>query len=214
MNKNEEFSSSSGLEKKQAEFVPIEKRKKKMLPPPPPPPPPLPGTAALHLSIINTNDVDSKKCVNCTICEDRRIPGQKVNNLYRSLQKGHSNRRSNNPSESSEETVMSRCLFRRHRRKLVLLLIGGLCFAAGIVVPLIFRHFSSGSSSSQTSSRLRPLPSFVGGRLRKADYGGLRDSSDVLKDLFISVKTTKKYHHPRLVILLETWVSLAKSQVG
>ena len=34
----------------------------------------------------------------------------------------------------------------------------------------------------------------------------------VLSDLFISVKTTKKYHHPRLVILLETWVTLVKSQ--
>ena len=35
----------------------------------------------------------------------------------------------------------------------------------------------------------------------------------VLKDLFISVKTTRRFHHPRLVIILETWASLVKSQV-
>ena len=35
-----------------------------------------------------------------------------------------------------------------------------------------------------------------------------------LDDVFISVKTTKKYHYPRLIIQLETWVSLVKSQVS
>ena len=35
-----------------------------------------------------------------------------------------------------------------------------------------------------------------------------------LDDVFISVKTTKKYHYPRVIIQLETWVSLVKSQVS
>ena len=34
-----------------------------------------------------------------------------------------------------------------------------------------------------------------------------------LQDVFISVKTTKKYHYPRLIIQLETWASLVRSQV-
>ena len=34
-----------------------------------------------------------------------------------------------------------------------------------------------------------------------------------LDNVFISVKTTKKYHYPRLIIQLETWVSLARAQV-
>ena len=31
--------------------------------------------------------------------------------------------------------------------------------------------------------------------------------------LFVSVKTTQRYHYPRLVILLETWAALLKNQV-
>lgn len=35
-----------------------------------------------------------------------------------------------------------------------------------------------------------------------------------LKDVFIAVKTTRKYHKSRLELLLQTWVSKAKEQVG
>lgn len=34
-----------------------------------------------------------------------------------------------------------------------------------------------------------------------------------LKDIFIAVKTTKKYHRTRLELLIETWISEAKEQV-
>lgn len=34
-----------------------------------------------------------------------------------------------------------------------------------------------------------------------------------LKDIFIAVKTTKKYHRTRLELLIETWISKAKEQV-
>lgn len=34
-----------------------------------------------------------------------------------------------------------------------------------------------------------------------------------LKDIFIAVKTTKKYHRSRLKLLIETWISEAKEQV-
>lgn len=35
-----------------------------------------------------------------------------------------------------------------------------------------------------------------------------------LKDIFIAVKTTRKYHKTRLQLLFQTWVSEAKEQVG
>lgn len=35
-----------------------------------------------------------------------------------------------------------------------------------------------------------------------------------LKDIFIAVKTTRKYHKSRLELLFQTWVSRAKEQVG
>lgn len=35
-----------------------------------------------------------------------------------------------------------------------------------------------------------------------------------LKDLFIAVKTTRKYHKTRLNLLFQTWISQAKGQVS
>lgn len=35
-----------------------------------------------------------------------------------------------------------------------------------------------------------------------------------LKDIFIAVKTTRKYHKSRLELLFQTWVSKAREQVG
>jgi len=37
-------------------------------------------------------------------------------------------------------------------------------------------------------------------------------NNSILNQIYISIKTTQKYHYPRLVILLETWVSLVKEQ--
>lgn len=47
--------------------------------------------------------------------------------------------------------------------------------------------------------------------------GGLSGSRTLesleLKDIFIAVKTTKKYHRSRLELLIQTWISQAKEQV-
>lgn len=48
----------------------------------------------------------------------------------------------------------------------------------------------------------------VGGRLGSRSGDMLE-----LKDLFIAVKTTRKYHKSRLELLIQTWVSKAKEQV-
>lgn len=43
---------------------------------------------------------------------------------------------------------------------------------------------------------------------------GLRTLESLeLKDIFIAVKTTKKYHRSRLQLLIQTWISQAKEQV-
>ena len=90
---------------------------------------------------------------------------------------------------------------KRHRRKAVVCLVGGLCFLFGLAVPFMFGR-SLGGAQGNSRSRLRSSSILLD------DY----KLDGVLSDLFISVKTTKKYHHPRLVILLETWVTLVKSQ--
>ncbi|KAM4623370.1 beta-1,3-N-acetylglucosaminyltransferase radical fringe [Polymixia lowei] len=55
-----------------------------------------------------------------------------------------------------------------------------------------------------------------GGSLLGGKVGGLTGSRSrdplELKDIFIAVKTTKKYHKSRLELLFQTWVSQAKEQ--
>lgn len=55
------------------------------------------------------------------------------------------------------------------------------------------------------------------GTLHEGKGGGIAGSrfQDLLelKDIFIAVKTTKKYHKSRLALLFQTWVSKAKEQV-
>lgn len=56
-----------------------------------------------------------------------------------------------------------------------------------------------------------------GGALLGENGGGLSGSRIrdllVLKDIFIAVKTTRKYHKSRLELLIQTWISQAKEQV-
>lgn len=40
-----------------------------------------------------------------------------------------------------------------------------------------------------------------------------RDKRTELEDIFIAIKTTKKYHANRLKLLLDTWIALAKEEV-
>ena len=114
-------------------------------------------------------------------------------------------------------------LSRRARRRLAAGTLGLACFLIGVAVAVIFigGHSKSRSQSVSDSSgakRTFPLQSRPIPFRRDKSWSSSSDDqihfphADVLKDLFISVKTTKKYHHPRLVILLETWVSLVKSQ--
>uniref|UniRef100_A0A8B9HK53 Beta-1,3-N-acetylglucosaminyltransferase n=1 Tax=Astyanax mexicanus TaxID=7994 RepID=A0A8B9HK53_ASTMX len=67
-----------------------------------------------------------------------------------------------------------------------------------------------GAGNAKDSSVTRPPPAMAGpqGRLRSQD----RDMPLELKDIFIAVKTTRKYHKSRLQLLFQTWVAEAKEQ--
>ena len=51
---------------------------------------------------------------------------------------------------------------------------------------------------------------FDGNSISDYNHEFLKQYHDVISQVYISVKTTSRYHYPRLVILLETWVNLVK----
>uniref|UniRef100_A0A3Q3JD23 O-fucosylpeptide 3-beta-N-acetylglucosaminyltransferase n=1 Tax=Monopterus albus TaxID=43700 RepID=A0A3Q3JD23_MONAL len=69
-------------------------------------------------------------------------------------------------------------------------------------------HSSTREADSKRSPERGVLSGAKGGEL--SEYRP-RDSLD-LKDIFIAVKTTRKYHKTRLELLIQTWVSKAKEQ--
>lgn len=97
------------------------------------------------------------------------------------------------------------------RRLTVFLLVGAVCFLLGVALPFMICRIArtssiTGPSLEPEGLRPRPLP-------LKADHS-LSQLQNVLNNLLITVKTTHSYHYPRVVILLETWVSLVRSQVS
>ena len=115
--------------------------------------------------------------------------------------------------------IKQKMVIRVKRTRLLMAAVGIICFAFGIAIPFIFHmgakndekshfHHSEFRVGHKSSHRIPPLmPPPLVTKLHK-----LKNNS--LQDVFISVKTTKKYHYPRLIIQLETWVSLVKSQVS
>ena len=60
-------------------------------------------------------------------------------------------------------------------------------------------------------SCFRPQSGLGGEKLNPEHSDYLSPSlSSTLRQVYITIKTTQKYHYPRLVILLETWVSLVR----
>ena len=94
------------------------------------------------------------------------------------------------------------------KRTTILFLVGAICFLVGVALPFMICKLGKSNSASKVEPeglRPRPLP-------LKAD-SSLSELQNVLNNLLITVKTTHNYHYPRVVILLETWVSLVRSQV-
>lgn len=109
------------------------------------------------------------------------------------------------PSQSNKDTIMNLIRPRLLRTKLFcmvittfLLVMVGLCIAY-LFVKVNHQHHHHHRQTIRPMSPLVHQPHQVSNR--------------TLQDVFISVKTTKKYHYPRLIIQLETWASLVRSQV-
>lgn len=88
----------------------------------------------------------------------------------------------------------------------------------------LYGNPGQGSHGAKDGSFIHPLPPggrpqdpqrMLEGDAANANAPGSRskDSLD-LRDIFIAVKTTRKYHKSRLQLLSQTWVSKAKEQVG
>ena len=98
------------------------------------------------------------------------------------------------------------------KKKLLLICVVAVTFfmfGVGIQFYSTF-HFSN-TSKSEYASLKGMRPHYV----KKANRDSKDvDSKDVLDSLFISVKTTQKYHYPRVIVQLETWAALVKEQVS
>ena len=95
------------------------------------------------------------------------------------------------------------------RTKCLMGLVGLLCFVIGLALPFIFLNRNTNTISATNG----PLNRFlVPQRPLIPIQHKIRNNT--LEDVFISVKTTRKYHYPRLIIQLETWVSLVRRQVS
>ena len=94
------------------------------------------------------------------------------------------------------------------KKLLFIVVIAILFFSIGLVVRF-YSNCGNNDNEKLKSYQTRPkgLSSFY------ASKASQEDSKDILKELFISVKTTQKYHFPRVIVQLETWASLVKEQV-
>ena len=86
-----------------------------------------------------------------------------------------------------------------------------LIFTFATSLPFIVEKLQQPSSVTQIS----PLSSIYHHFHSSVHHARPSSSSDnsLLGQVFISVKTTSQYHYPRLVILMETWISQAKDAV-
>jgi len=90
----------------------------------------------------------------------------------------------------------------------ILLIVGAFCFMLGVALPFMICKLGKvdqGPSVKPEGLSSRPV-------LQKSDISAA-GVANVLSNLLITVKTTHNFHYPRVVILLETWVSLVRSQV-
>ena len=98
------------------------------------------------------------------------------------------------------------------KKKLILVcFVAILFFLIGVAIQFYKTCESSGADNSRSDyASLKGMNHYF---LKKSSRLN-KDSKDTLNSLFISVKTTQKYHRPRLIVQLETWGSLVKEQVS
>ena len=108
----------------------------------------------------------------------------------------------------------------RRRRWLALLLLAAVLFITATCLPFLVDRLRKSKPSLTPSTSAPPLarvPTLWAQQSIQAlhtpqNLGAKLVGSPLLQELFLSVKTTERFHYPRLVIILETWGSLAKEQ--
>lgn len=90
--------------------------------------------------------------------------------------------------------------------------------STGEAYPATWLNTSSARQASKVTRNDNPksfMHSKDGAYLGENGSGlpGSRSNLLKLKDIFIAVKTTRKYHKSRLELLIQTWISKAKEQV-
>ena len=110
----------------------------------------------------------------------------------------------------------------RRRRWFALVLLASILFITATCLPFLVDRLRKSKPSFTSSSTLAPplarvptLWAHPGVPLhtpQRQNLGAKLVGSPLLQELFLSVKTTQRFHYPRLVIILETWGSLAKEQ--
>ena len=120
------------------------------------------------------------------------------------------------PASSREESMWTL----RRRRWVVLGLLATIIFVTAACLPfLVDRIRGHKNSSTPPSPFSHPLPRVPSLWAAQQSLPRPRQKLDaklignpLLQELFLSVKTTERFHYPRLVVILETWGSLAKEQ--
>ena len=110
----------------------------------------------------------------------------------------------------------------RRRRWFALVLLATVLFVTATCLPFLVDRLRNKSKPSFSQPSLSPhlprLPTvwaqqtFPRHTPQRQNLGAKINGSPLLQELFLSVKTTERFHYPRLVIILETWGSLAKEQ--
>ena len=158
------------------------------------------------------------------LCQNHlHINNNQSNNQLHNFNKGKQlhNLLTNLPDRGYEEERM-RSFRGRKRRWLALLLLAAILFITATCLPfLVDRLRKSTNSLTPVSTLAPPLPrvptlwaqqSVPLHTPQRQNLGAKLVGSPLLQELFLSVKTTQRFHYPRLVIILETWGSLAKEQ--
>lgn len=159
--------------------------------------------------------------------------GKQVHNIHNQLKKTVN---IDNNSQSFLTTPSPPCLSdlvmllrppRSKKRILAFCLIVFLVFILATSLPFLVSQLRTGSQpvnfvplqnvyhqlyggEAELMGHHQPLPTLQHPQSR--DNQLYLSNNNILNQLYISIKTTQKYHYPRLVILLETWVSLVREQ--
>ena len=159
------------------------------------------------------------------LCQNHLHINNINNNQQQNLSSGgkqlHNLLRGNLPDRGCEgENMWS--LRGRRRRWFAFLLLAAILFITATSLPFLVDRLRKSKPSSTPSILAPPLPrvptlwakqSLPLHTSRRQKLGAKLVGSPLLQELFLSVKTTQRFHYPRLVIILETWGSLAKEQI-